>query len=90
MNLEYTNGYLDKNKHRDITAYVMIRYQELKIESMQNTLLLNEINNLLLLINDNKSDYMYEDKKKLLLIIKRSTNAVELLESINIVFKNYI
>jgi len=86
LDLEYSNKYLDKDKSKGISAYVMIRYQSLKLESKQKSSSLKEVNNLLILLSNTK----YQDKKKLLELIKNSENAVELLDSIHKEFKNYI
>ncbi len=86
LDLGYSNKYLDKDKSKDISAYVMIRHQSLKLESKQKSSSLKEVNNLLILLSNTK----YKDKKKLLYLIRNSKNAVELLDSIHKEFKNYI
>jgi len=79
LDLKYDNNHLSQDKSKDIAAYVMIRYQSLKLESKQKDSKLKEVNNLLILLPHNR----YQDKKKLLYIIKTSENAVELLDLIN-------
>jgi hypothetical protein len=86
FDLEYTNKHLDKNKTKDISAYVMIRYQNLKFESKQKYGLYEEANNLLILLASNSD----KDKDNLLHLIRISKSAVELLDLINKEFKNYI